>query len=223
MREVLSRGQVVVVSLSPGLIGSPASRLLAALIINELFQSVQARSQVPADKRRPFYVYVDEPKVFTDIPVPLDSLFELARGLGVGLTLAAQSLTQLPTDLAQAALTNASTLVAFRQNHDDARLLARELPDVSPEELQALGRFEVAARIGLGPGDVSQPVTGRTVPLAEPFSDPEAVRRESAARYGSDPAEVDAALLERHGLSDQAAANLEDDEAPLRRRRRQAP
>ena len=141
MREVLAKGRVVVVSLSPGLIGSPASRLLAALVINELFQSVQARSQVPAEKRRPFYVYVDEPKVFTDIPVPLDSLFELARGLGVGLTLAAQSLTQLPTDLAQAALTNAATLVAFRQNADDAKLLARELPGVSAEELQALGRF----------------------------------------------------------------------------------
>jgi hypothetical protein len=222
MREVLAKGRVVVVSLSPGLIGSPASRLLAALVINELFQSVQARSQVPAEKRRPFYVYVDEPKVFTDIPVPLDSLFELARGLGVGLTLAAQSLTQLPTDLAQAALTNAATLVAFRQNADDAKLLARELPGVSAEELQALGRFEVAARIGLGPGDVTAPVTGRTVAPAEPISDPEAVRRESAARYGRDPREVDTTLLERHGLSDQRTA-IEDDETPLRRRRRQSP
>jgi hypothetical protein len=222
MREVLRAGRVVIVSLSPGLIGSPASRLLAALVINELFQSVQARTQVPADKRSPFYVYVDEPKVFTDIPVPLDSLFELARGLGVGLTLAAQSLTQLPADLAQAALTNAATLVAFRQNHDDASLLARELPGVTPEELQALGRFEVAARIGLGPGDVSQPVTGRTMPPPEAISDPDAVRRESAARYGRRPEDVDAALLERHGLSDQPASNIED-EAPLRRRKRQAP
>jgi hypothetical protein len=223
MREVLRRGQVVIVSLSPGLIGSPASRLLAALVINELFQGVQARARVPAVKRRPFYVYVDEPKVFTDIPMPLDSLFELARGLGVGLTLSAQSITQLPTDLAQAALTNAATLIAFRQNADDAKLLARELPGVSAEELQALGRFEIAARIGLGPGDVSPPVTGRTVAPTEPISDPEAVRRESAERYGVDPKEVDAALLERHGLSDNPAAGIEGDDTPLRRRRRQAP
>ena len=223
MREVLRRGQVVIVSLSPGVIGSPASRLLAALVIHELFQAVQARSHVPAEKRRPFFVYVDEPKVFTDIPMPLDSLFELARGLGVGLTLSAQSISQLPADLARAALTNAATLVAFRQNHDDARLLARELPGVTPEELQALGRFEIAARIGLGPGDVSAPVTGRTLPPPEPLSDPELVRRESAARYGRDPSEVDAALMERHGLSDQAAADTMADEAPLRRRRRPSP
>ena len=223
MREVLRRGQVVIVSLSPGVIGSPASRLLAALVIHELFQAVQGRAQVPADKRRPFNVYVDEPKVFTDIPMPLDALFELARGLGVGLTLSAQSITQLPADLARAALTNAATLVAFRQNADDAKLLARELPGVTPEELQALGRFEIAARIGLGPGDVSPPVTGRTLPPPEPISDPEAVRRESAARYGRRPEEVDALLLERHGLSDQPAAGIGGDETPLRRRRRQAP
>ena len=223
MREVLGRGLVVVVSLSPGMIGSPASRLLAALVIHELFQAVQGRAQVPAAKRRPYNVYVDEPRVFTDIPMPLDSLFELARGLGVGLTLSAQSITQLPADLARAALTNAATLVAFRQNADDAKLLARELPGVTPEELQALGRFEIAARIGLGPGDVSPPVTGRTLPPAEPISDPEAVRRESAERYGRRPEDVDAALLTRHGLSDQATAGTEADQTPLRRRRRPAP
>ncbi len=223
MREVLRRGQVVVVSLSPGMIGSPASRLLAALVVHELFQSVQARARIPAERRRPFNVYVDEPRVFTDIPLPLDSLFELARGLGVGLTLSAQSITQLPADLARSALTNAATLVAFRQNADDAKLLARELPGVTAEELQALGRFEIAARIGLGPGDVSPPVTGRTLPPPEPISDPDEVRRESAARYGSDPDDVDKGLLERHGLSDQPAAGVDGDETPLRRRRRQAP
>ncbi len=223
MREVLGRGLVVIVSLSPGVIGSPASRLLAALVIHELVLGVQARAQVPAAKRRPFYVYVDEPKVFADVDVPLDALFERARGLGVGLTLAAQSMSQLPSDLAQAALTNAATLVAFRQNADDARLLARELPGVTPEELQALGRFEVAARIGLGPGDVSPPVTGRTVPPSQPISDSEAVRRESAARYGSDPHDVDAELLARHGLNGEHPADAAAGETPLRRRRRQAP
>ncbi|HYM55252.1 MAG TPA: hypothetical protein VES97_07800 [Solirubrobacteraceae bacterium] len=223
MREVLARRRVVIVSLSPGVIGSPASRLLAALVIHELVLSVQARVQVPAAKRRPFYVYIDEPKVFADVNVPMDSLFELARGLGVGMTLSAQSISQLPADLARAALTNAATLIAFRQNHDDAKLLARELPGVSAEELQALGRFEIAARIGLGPGDVSAPVTGRTLPPPESVSHPEQVRRESAARYGSDPSDVDAALRERHGLSDQPTADAESDEAPLRRRRRQAP
>jgi hypothetical protein len=223
MGEVLNRGRVVIVSLSPGTIGAPASRLLAALVIHELALSVQARVRIPADKRRPFYVLVDEPRVFSDIPLHLDSLFELARGLGVGMTISAQSLAALPQELARSVLTNSATLVAFRQNADDAKLLARELPGVSPDELQALGRFEIAARIGLGPGDVSPPVTGRTLAPPEPISDPEQVRRQSAARYGRRPDEVDAALLERHGLSDEPPADSESNGTPLRRRRRQSP
>lgn len=218
LRQVLARGQVVIVSLSPGSIGAPASRLLGALVMHELAASIQARARIPVGQRRPFYVLVDEPKVFTDISLPLDSLFELARGLGVGLTLAAQSLAQLPDELARAALTNAATLVAFRQNHDDARLLAHELPGVTPGQLQALGRFEIAARIGLGPGDVSPPVTGRTLASPEPISDPDEVRRLSAERYGRRPDDVDVALAERHGLDEQSAVGA--DAVPLRRRRR---
>jgi hypothetical protein len=221
MRDALDRGRVVIVSLSPGVIGAPASRLLAALVLHDLVLAVQARAQLPAAKRRPFYVYVDEPKVFADVNVPIDSLFELARGLHVGMVLSAQSLTQLPEGLARAALTNAATLIAFRQNADDAKLLARELPGVTAEELQALGRFEVAMRVGLGPGDVSSPVTGRTLPPPEPLSDPEEVRQESAARYGMEPAEVDARLLARHGLSEHGVAGAVE-EAPLKRRKRRA-
>lgn len=223
MDEVLRRGLVVIVSLSPGTIGGPASRLLAALVVHELAVSVQARARIPASKRRPFFVMVDEPRVFTDIDLPLDSLYELARGLGVGLTLSAQSIAQLPDELARAVMTNAATLVAFRQNHDDARLLARELPGVTAEELQALGRFEIAARIGLGPGDVSPPVTGRTLPPPELISDPDEARRESAARYGRDPDDIDQALLERHGLSDEATRGASEVDTPVRRRRRPSP
>lgn len=221
MREAIDRGRVVIVALSPGVIGAPASRLLAALVLHDLVLAVQARAQVPAAKRRPFFVYVDEPKVFADVNVPIDSLFELARGLNVGMTLSAQSMTQLPEGLARAALTNAATLIAFRQNADDAKLLARELPGVTADELQALGKFEIAARIGLGPGDVSLPVTGRTLPPPEPVSDPDEVRRESAARYGMEPDEVDARLLARHGLSEQHVAG-ETNETPLKRRKRSA-
>lgn len=112
--------------------------------------------------------------------------------------------------------------MAFRQNADDAKLLARELPGVSAEELQALGRFEIAARIGLGPGDVSAPVTGRTPSPPESISDPEQVRRTSAEGYGTDRKDVDAALSARHGLSEQATDTTAE-ETPLRRRKRQTP
>jgi hypothetical protein len=198
MNDVLRSGKVVIVSLAPGRIGSPSARLIGALIVHQLFQAVQARAAIPAPQRTPFFAYVDEPKIMGDIPVPLDSLYELARGMGCGILLGAQSLTQLPSALRTAAATNASTLIAFRQSSEDARLLARELPGVQAEGLQNLNAFEVIARIGLGPGDVVSPASGITYPLPPAISDPDAVRRASAARYGADPDTVDAQLAERH-------------------------
>jgi hypothetical protein len=118
--------------------------------------------------------------------------------MGVGVTLSVQSLVQLPKELRAAATTNAATVVAFRQSADDSRILAAELPGVSSEGLQNLDRFHAIMRIGLGPGDVAPPVSGRTFPPPAPLSDPETVRRISAERYGTDPARVDAALAERH-------------------------
>ncbi len=198
LHEALRRGQVVIVSLAPGRIGAPAARLIGALVVYQLFTAVQARAALPASARRPFLAYIDEPTVLGDLPVPLDSLLELGRGFGVGLTLAAQSVTQLPKPVQRALLTNAATLVAFRQGADDAHLLARELPPVSAEALQHLPAFEVVARVGLGPGDVAPVATGRTLPVPKPTSDPASIRRASAERFGVDPDAVDAALRARH-------------------------
>lgn len=199
LRAVLQKRQVVIVSLSAGRVGAPAARLIGGLVIHELFQAVQARAGLPPKARRPFFAYIDEPKVLGDMPVPLDSLFELARGLGVGLHLGVQSLAQLPKPVAQAALTNAATIVAFKQAADDAHALARELTELTAEELQGLDRFAVAARLGLGPGDVASVATGVTLPLPVPISDPDAIRRASAERYGRTLEAVDQALAERHG------------------------
>jgi hypothetical protein len=219
LTEVLRQGKVVVVSLAPGRIGAPAARLLGALVVYQLLTAIQARAALSPARRSPFFAYIDEPKVLGDLPVPLDSIFELARGLGVGLTLAVQSVSPLPTPIKNAALTNAATLVALGQNHDeDAALLARHLPGLAPDALLHLGRFELIARIGLGPGETAPPASGRTLPPPPPSIDPQAVRRRSATLYGREPKQVDDELEQRHG-GDRAGGG----EAPVGRRRRPSP
>jgi hypothetical protein len=199
LTAAMRRGKIVVVNLATGEIGAPAARLLGALVLHAVYVATQARARIAPRGRRPFFVAIDEPQVvLTHLPVPLDALLEQARGLGVGLTLSVQSIAQLPKAVSRAALTNAATLVAFRQNADDARLLARELDRVSAEDLQALGQFEVTARIGLGDGAIAPPATGITFAPTPPTSDPAAVRKASADRYGMEPAAVDAALFARH-------------------------
>jgi hypothetical protein len=211
-REVLSGKRIVLISLAPGRVGGPATRLVGALSVFALFQAVLGRTSLPERARVPFFVYVDEPKALGALPMPLDTLLEQARGLGVGVTLAPQSVSQLPRNLQQAALTNIATRIVFRQQADDARLLMRDLPGVRSDDLGALAAFEAVARIGLGPGDVAPPVSLRTNPLGDSDGEASAVRRTAAERWGQLPSEVDAALIAKH---ERAAVDV-----PVGRKRR---
>jgi len=204
IRDAIERGLIVVVSLPPGRLGGPAARLLGALVVYEVFQTIMARQAIDPSQRRPLGFYVDEPAVLGTLPVPLDSLFETARGMNCGVTMAAQSLSQLPSAVQRAATTNAATIAAFRPGAEDASRVARELPAISSDELQRLEPYTVALRLGLAPGHVAPVCTARTLPLAEPTGDADALRRLSSQRYGTDPDAVDAALRTRHGLSQPA-------------------
>lgn len=196
--RVLRRNQVVLVSLAPARVGGPASRLIGALSVFALFQAVQARSGLSEGKRRPFMVYVDEPRALGDLPMPLDALLETARGLGVSVTLSPQSIRQLPNNVQNAALTNVATRIVFRQDSDDARLLARDLAGITPEDLGDLSQYEAIARINVGPGDLAPPVSIRTNKPTKATTDGRALAIEAASRYGQTLKAVDDALIARH-------------------------
>ena len=151
--EVLARRQIVLVSLPPGLLGTPATRLLAALTLWQFFQAVEARAALPPERRSPFMAYIDEVAVLASLPLPLEGLLERARGHGVGVTLSPQAVSQLSQSLRASLLANVGSLIAFRQSgEEEANVLAKALPGITPPQLQHLGAFEVAMRLSLGPG-----------------------------------------------------------------------
>jgi hypothetical protein len=67
---------------------------------------------------------------------------------------------------------------------------------VTADALERLPAFHAAARVLIG-GAPSSAFEVATLPLPPPTTDPDAVRRVSAERYGVDPAELDAQLLRR--------------------------
>ena len=202
----LRNQRIIVISLAPSRVGAAAARLIGALSVFALFQAVQARSDLAPEGRAPFQVYIDEPKSLGDLPMPLDALLEQARGLGVGLTLAPQSVAQLPPHVRKALLTNVGTRVAFRQAAEDAGLLARDLRGVSAEDLQDLDAFEAIAAIALGPGDVAPPVSISTAPAPKTVGDPFVLRRHAEERFGVELQVVDDALDAKHQAPVESAA-----------------
>lgn len=195
--RALREGKIVIVSLPPGVLGQPAAQLLGALVVFEAWQVIMSRQALPADRRPYFGLYIDEPAVLGNLPLPLDTLFETARGMGCGLTLAAQSLSQLPKSVARAALTNAATIAAFRPPRADAKLLEGELAGLSADQMQLLPPFTVALRLGLAPGRVSAVTTAKTLPLTSPTRLAGETRQRSARRYGVSAEQVDAQLRKR--------------------------
>ncbi len=196
-REVLASGKLVFVSLPPGLLGQPATRLIAAMVLWQFFQAVEGRAALPPVARKPYMAYVDEVAALSDLPLPLSGIFERARSHGCGLTVLPQALSQLSPEVRTSLLANVGALVAFKQLSDEEAItLSRALPGVTAAQLQHLGNYEIALRLSLGPGEVTPVMTGKTLPPLPPCSDPDEIRRRSAERHGGRPDE--AAAIESH-------------------------
>lgn len=195
--DVLAEGKVLVISLAKGLLGEEAANLLGSLLLMRLWQAVLGRAALPPEARPPLFVYVDEFSDYVGAAGTFGELLAQARGLGVGVTVAHQHLAQLPRELRAAVLANTRTRVVFQTSADDARLLAREFdPHLTPADLMGLGPYEVVMSLAVGAQTVP-PVTGRTRPLPDPLGTAAEVRAQSAARYGRDRAEVEAAIRAR--------------------------
>lgn len=143
-------------------------------------------------------VLIDEFHTLIHLPTSLGELLAQARGLGVGLTLAHQHFGQLTPEMRRDVLANARSRVVFQQSIEDARLLARGLPELEPEDLQGLPSREVVASL-VSAAEVQPAVTGKTRPLGPPTGTATAARERSRLTYGMDSAAIEAALLQRRG------------------------
>lgn len=220
--RAIAERKIVLVRLAPALLGEATAQLLGGLALYEVYQAVMGRLALPTKRRIPFGVYIDEPAVMRFVPIPLDSLYELARGVGVGITTATQSASQLPDRIQEALLTNAATLVSFRTGHADATRISRELLGVTAEQVQHLARYEIVLRLGLDHGLVAPVATARTEAPIAPSVDAQRVRDTAARRYGIAAEATDAELRTR--WQQRSGPNAPDatssDEVPLGRRRR---
>lgn len=212
MSDVLATGKVLLVPLSPGLLGEEAASLLGALVVAQLWHATTARAVLAPAQRRPVMVYLDEWQRFLHLPTPMASVLAEARSLGLGVTLAHQHLGQTPTHVRNAVMANARSRVIFQLQSTDARLLAHELGDAfGPSDLQGLGAYEVVIQ-AFADGATQPPATGRTRPLPPVTTDADALREQSRLRYGRARADVERAILDR-----QTAGS--GDGGPIRRRR----
>jgi hypothetical protein len=186
--RLLSERKWLLVSLAPGALSEAGATLVGAAVMYTVWSAIEARVALPPERRHPLFLYIDELATLTNgLPFGVELLAERARGLGAGLTVALQTLKRIGEPTRSALVGNLATMVSFRAGATEAPGLALELPGISAADLQARGRFEVAARIGTGSGSSVSIVTGRTLPLPPSTGQAEVIRDTSARTYGTPP------------------------------------
>lgn len=210
LAQVFTERKVLLVNLAKGVIGGEASALLGSLLLGQLWAAALRRSSIPAERRHPVFVYVDEVQDYLRLPTDVGEALVQARGLGVGFVLAHQHLTQLDPSVRSAVLTNARSRVCFQLAAEDARTLASG--SVTADDFRELPAFEIYAQL-VANGAVQPWCSAKTLPPATAISDAQHVLRRSRQRYGVDRRQVDAAIAQ---LLDGARSDTTD-LAPRRR------
>jgi DNA helicase HerA-like ATPase len=195
--QVVRDGQILLAPLAAGLIGDVNAAMLGSLILSRIWDAARQRAAIPARRRQPFFVLIDEFQQFAHLPVALGDALAQARGYGLGMVLANQHLAQLDTSVRAGVMANARSKIAFATGADDARALAREFaPDVDAIDLQTLGRFEAVAHL-LANDAVTAPVTLDTFPRPRRTIDPAELRAASRKRFARPVADVERDLASR--------------------------
>jgi hypothetical protein len=199
LADALNSGKIVLISLAKGLIGADAAALIGAAMTSRLWAAIQARAAVPQSDRRPAMVICDEFQDFAAISPVFSEALVASRGYGVGWACVHQHLGQLDADTRNAVLANCRTRLVMQTTATDAAAFAREFrPYLDAADLQGLGAFEGYAAISTGAA-VAPPASIRTRPAPKPLGSAERVRAASRERYGTPPADVDAAIRDRIG------------------------
>jgi len=200
LRQVFTERKVLLVNLAKGAMGAESASLLGSLVLAQLWQTTLERQAIPAERRHPTMVYVDEFQDYLHLPTDLADVLAQARGLGVGLTLAHQHLAQLTPSVRAGVLANARSRVVFQTGDDDARVFARLDDRLTPSDFRGLGAYEVYASLA-SDSQVTGFASARTLPPSEPLRSAESVVARSRESYGVPVEEIDAAL---HALGDRS-------------------
>jgi type IV secretory pathway TraG/TraD family ATPase VirD4 len=162
LRQVMDEGKILLVNLAKGKVGADTAALLGALIVSRLGLAALSRADTPEEKRRDFYLYLDEFHNFTTLS--LTGMLSELRKYRLNLNLAHQYLAQLDERLLHAILGNVGTIISFRIGPKDAEVIAQEFaPEFTSTDLMNLPNYHIYLKLMID-GRVSSPFSAATLP-----------------------------------------------------------
>lgn len=186
LRRIMDEGKILLVNLAKGELTEANAQFLGMLLMAKLQAAAMQRSTVPADKRRIFYVYVDEFQSLATQNFVL--LLSEARKFGIGLVLANQFISQIRNErIVDSIFGNVGTLISFRVGQNDAEhfLEPQFIPYFHRHDLTNLPNWHACVKTTVD-GQVVPPFSLHTVLPQQKWEKKiaEKVRHFSRSRYG---------------------------------------
>lgn len=135
IREVMDGQKILLVDLPKGTVGENNAYLLGMIVVGKILMAALSRTDMEADKRKDFYLYIDEFQNFTTDSI--SQILSEARKYALNLIIAHQYIGQLSknnnTEIKDAVFGNVGTMISFKIGSDDAEYLVKEFSPVFSE------------------------------------------------------------------------------------------
>jgi len=189
----MNEGKILLMRISKGNLGEENAQLIGAMVITKIQQAAMARTIIPEEKRRDFYLYCDEFQYFAT-----DTFAEIlseARKYHLNLTMAHQYMGQLTHMVRTTAFGNVGTIINFRVGAEDAAILENEYtPVFKVRDIINLGVREFYIKMSVD-GELRDAFSGRTINVPMPAKDySEEIIRRSREKYARPRKEVETDL-----------------------------
>ncbi len=176
-RKVMDDGKILLVNLAKGKVGEENSNFLGLILVPRILISAMSRQEIPEEKRRDFYLYVDE---FQNFATPdFAQILSEARKYRLNLIVANQFIGQMEEEVKNAVFGNVGTLTAFRVGVTDANYLQHEFqPTFNEADLINIDKFNAYIKTNVH----NEPVKPFSMDLTKDMTQVNASRNQKIAQ-----------------------------------------
>jgi hypothetical protein len=142
----MNQSKIVLCNLSKGIVGEDVATVLGSFIITNIQNAAMRRATIPVERRKPFYLFIDEAQNF--VSTSFASMLPQVRKYGLGLFLTNQHLDQLEVETRNAILGNAGTLIVFQVGLVDAKIMEKEFyPKFTYDDFVSLPLYHIYIKL----------------------------------------------------------------------------
>lgn len=161
-RQIMDEGKILLVNLSKGKIGELNAQLLGMILVSNIYNAAMSRQDIDEDKRRDFYLYVDEFQNF--VTNTFADILSEARKYKLALIMAHQYIAQLDggggnnvgesgggkKSVKDAVFGNVGTMQSFKIGAPDAEFMEKEYaPVLSAQDIVGISNYKAYIKLNI--------------------------------------------------------------------------